>query len=534
MRSRNSISISLLLMVVVLLSSVGARNFTVPTDEITPTPEVTPDTGETGEAVDSLPVQVDNAPLEIDSNVRSQADSQQTFDFWIEFRQTANLDSVPEKLHKKDRSTLVYKSMTSIADSSQTQVVAYLNEKNLKYDSHWIVNSILVYGATQADLDMLVTFPEVLAIKDRFTVALEDTQAVPIDDSTVVAAATINWGLSFTHAPTVWSTFGDEGEGIVVANIDTGVLYTHAALVNQYRGTVTGSNNYNWYAPTAAAKAACTGASTAPCDWNGHGTHTMGTMVGQDGANQTGMAPKAEWIACMGCDLTATNNCSDNALTTCAEWILAPTDLNGNNADPTKAPDVVNNSWGGGRGNTWYESYVQAWVAAGIFPAFSAGNNGPSCSTAGSPGDYIESFASGAISSNGYIASFSSRGPGSFGNNLKPDLVAPGVSIQSTYKDGGYASMDGTSMASPHTAGAVALLWSAVPQLNGDVATTISLLYSSANPNVPNNNVCGAPGSATVPNYTYGYGYLDALQLVTDGIALFPTYELNLPLVINP
>ena len=159
---------------------------------------------------------------------------------------------------------------------------------------------------------------------------------------------------------------GDKGAGTVVANIDTGVQYNHPALVNQYRGNLGGGNfdhNYNWWDPSHVCS------NNTPCDNVGHGSHTMGTMVGLDGA------PAAKWIAAKGCE---TNSCSDTALTSSAQFVTAPTDLNGNNPDPSKRPDVVNNSWSGGGGNSWYQAYVTAWVAAGIFPQFANGNSAPS------------------------------------------------------------------------------------------------------------------------------------------------------------
>ena len=131
----------------------------------------------------------------------------------------------------------------------------------------------------------------------------------------------------------------------MVANIDTGVQYNHPALVNQYRGNLGGASfdhNYNWFDPSSVCP------SPVPCDNNNHGTHTMGTMVGDDGGtNQIGVAPGARWIAAKGCE---TNNCSDAALLASAQWILAPTDLNGSNPRPDLRPDIVNNSWGGGGG----------------------------------------------------------------------------------------------------------------------------------------------------------------------------------------
>jgi subtilisin family serine protease len=157
-----------------------------------------------------------------------------------------------------------------------------------------------------------------------------------------------------------------------------------------------------------------------------------------------------------------------------------------------------------------------------MFPAFSIGNSGPSCGSAGSPGDYPESFASGSVDSSGVIAYDSSRGPGSFtGASVKPDLTAPGVAVCSTVPDDDYTcGYSGTSMASPHTAGAVALLWSASPVLRMDIEGTKALLRNTANPNVPDAGTCGGPTElqALVPNYTYGYGYLDVFAAMKEAV----------------
>ena len=181
----------------------------------------------------------------------------------------------------------------------------------------------------------------------------------------------------------------------------------------------------------------------------------MGTMVGDDDPSltyQVGMAPNAQWIACKGCE---TNSCSDTSLNACADWIVAP------DGDPANRPNVVNNSWGGGGGDNWYLAKVNAWRAAGIFPAFSAGNN-YSCNSLGSPGDYQESFATASHTSSRTISDFSSKGPSAFGDDpyTKPNISAPGSNICSTVPGSGWnCGYSGTSMASPHTAGAVALLW---------------------------------------------------------------------------
>ena len=175
-------------------------------------------------------------------------------------------------------------------------------------------------------------------------------------------------------------------------------------------------HNYNWYDPSLV----CGSPSRVPCDNNGHGTHTMGTIVGDDGgSNQIGVAPGARWIAAKGCE---SGSCSTTALVNSGQWMLAPKDLNGLNPRTDLRPQVVSNSWGNGNGaDTFYQSVVQAWIASGIFPVFANGNSGPSCGTVGAPGSYPESFGVGAYDVNNAIASFSSRGPGTFaGDTVKP------------------------------------------------------------------------------------------------------------------
>ena len=285
-----------------------------------------------------------------------------------------------------------------------------------------------------------------------------------------------------------------------------GAEYTHSALVRQYRGNLGGGNfdhNYNWWDPSNVCP------TGAPCDNNDHGTHTMGTMVGDDGdpgPNQVGVAPHARWITAKGCE---TNNCSDFALLSSAQWILAPTDLDGNNPRPDLAPDIVNNSWGGGPNNPWFHQATSAWVAAGIFPAFSNGNAGPGCGTAGSPGDYDNTYAAGAFDINHSIAGFSSRGPSAFDGGTKPNISAPGVNVRSSVPGNTYAAFNGTSMASPHVAATVALMWSAAPALRGDIAGTEAILNQTA---IDTSDLqCGGTAGN---NNVWGEGRLDALAAV--------------------
>src|SRR5439155_13788217 len=129
-------------------------------------------------------------------------------------------------------------------------------------------------------------------------------------------------------------------------------------------------------------------------------------------------------------------------------------------------------------------------------------------------------FSTGAININNALASFSSRGPSTYSNPalLKPNISAPGVNVRSAYNtsDAGYANLSGTSMAAPHVAGVVALLWSASPWLVRNIAPTKTVLQNTANPavTVAAAQTCGGRTSSQIPNNSFGYGRIDALAAI--------------------
>ena len=298
------------------------------------------------------------------------------------------------------------------------------NRANLA-EKFWISNTILVRSGSTELVREAVQQAGVETIRAPQTYQMPEP-TIGIDEQQIGA---VEWGIDRIQADDVWSTFGVRGEGIVVGSIDTGVNFQHPALAAQYRGNSGGAINhdYNWFDPSHV----CDGGT--PCDNNNHGTHTMGTMVGSDGgANNIGVAPGASWIAAKGCE---TNSCSDAALLASGQWMLAPTRLDGSGADPARRPHIINNSWGGPGGNSWYSQTVNAWRAAGIFPAFSGGNSGPACGSASSPGDDVQAFASGAFDINNAIAGFSGRGR--VDSPVKPNVAAPGVHVRSSIASGG-------------------------------------------------------------------------------------------------
>lgn len=434
---------------------------------------------------------------------KEKSDSLQVAREAKERAEKANLSSHNTKLIQ--RSAVVSELKSTSLESQQTvtefleQEVAKGNAKDV--ESYYIVNGMSV-TATQEIAEKLATFPEVEKILPNETRQLFTTKT---ENAVVPKAETANieWNVERVKAPEVWE-MGIDGAGTVVASIDTGVQWDHPALKEKYRGfnKASGavSHDFNWFDATAGR--------ATPYDDQGHGTHVTGTMVGSEpnGANQIGVAPGAKYIAVKA--FTASGG-SDTDLLEAAEWILAPTDAAGNTR-VDMAPDVVNNSWGGGAGlDEWYRDVVINWRAAEIFPEFSAGNttltNPGGAGSVAAPANYPESFATGATDINNAVANFSLRGPSPYAE-IKPDVSAPGVNIRSSVPGGVYeGGWNGTSMAGPAVAGVAALL----RQVDADITVNEmeEILLNTANPLT--DSVYTA-----VPNHGYGYGLVDAYEAV--------------------
>jgi subtilisin family serine protease len=333
------------------------------------------------------------------------------------------------------------------------------------------------------------------------------------------STAAIEWNILQVHADDVWS-MGYLGDGVVIGGQDTGYQWDHPALISQYRGWdgVSASHDYHWHDAIHSSVGTCPGDSPSPCDDHSHGTHTMGSMVGDDGGvNQIGMAPHAEWIGCRNMDQ---GNGTPQSYSECFEWFVAPTDLDGQNPDPAMAPDVINNSWlcpeSEGCSQDTLLTVVDNTRAAGIVVVASAGNAGSSCSTISTaPAHYAGAFSVGATSSTDTIASFSSRGPVTVdaSGRMKPDVSAPGVGVRSSVPTDGYSNKTGTSMAGPHVAGLVALLLGARPDLKGRV-DEIETMIESSSLALTTTEGCGGDATDVVPNNTYGHGRIDAQQML--------------------
>ncbi|WP_328907670.1 S8 family serine peptidase [Streptomyces sp. NBC_00234] len=439
------------------------------------------------------------AERKVEPELLGQLQKEKKVTFWVEFGRDADLRAAAKARTKTEKATAVLAAKKQQAKTSQANAVKLLKSAGVDHTSFWINNSLQVVGGKEL-VDKLAALPEVAQINSDEAIELD----TPVAAETEPTVDAVEWNVDRIEAPRVWDEIGVRGEGIVVANIDSGVQYDHPALKKQYRGLKadgTYDHEYNWFDPTQECDVA------APCDTSGHGTHTMGTMVGDDGGtNRVGVAPGAKWISVKACTFKL---CNTAPLLAAGQWMIAPTDLRGGNPRPDLAPDVVNNSWGGDGSNPMYQDIVAAWRAAGIFPAFSNGNSGPICNTSGFPGSYVSSYSSGAFDINNEIFLYSSRGSGENGT-IKPNLAAPGVNVRSSVTGGGYAPASGTSMASPHTAATVALMWSASPAIQGDVARTEAFLNQTAIDT--DNTTCGGTAAK---NNVFGEGRLNAYKAVS-------------------
>ena len=427
------------------------------------------------------------------------------------------------------RRQTIYAALTAHARASQANLRVWLDAQAIDYQAHYLVNMIEVNGdlalaeslAHWPEVARLVRNPAVNGLHIDSHLQWQTLQTLPAR----AGAAMLPYGLQFTNADDVWA-LGVRGQGIVVAGQDTGVIWDHPALLPAYRGwdstAMTATHAYNWFdawGRDPQQDSGCPPDPQIPCDDHSHGTHTLGTVVGDaTGMGNTiiGMAPDAKWIACRNMRSGVGTPAS---YTACFEFFLAPYPQGGDpmaDGKPELAPHVINNSWGcppsEGCDATSLRQVVETMRSAGIYVVASAGNSGRfGCGTVNSPIALHDAVTSvGAHDGTGALASFSSRGPVTVDGSLrpKPDLTAPGVGVRSLGRNNTVdLSLSGTSMASPHVAGAVALLWSAVPALTNQIDLTEQILLKSATP--VSDTACFCSGPAQSPNFTFGYGRLD-------------------------
>src|SRR5256884_515026 len=447
----------------------------------------------------------------------------QQAEFFVVLAERADLRPAANLPTKTEKGRCVHQTLLEKAQSTQGPILQWLRDRHIENQSFYIVNAIWVKGDRQL-AETLAARPDVARVTGNPHIHNDLPERGLIEESPLQPGppATVEPGITYTHAPDVWA-LGFRGETIVIAGADTGIRWTHNALKPHYRGWdgVNANHNQNWHDSIHDSIGnPCGNDSPEPCDDFFHGSHTIGTAIGDDGGtNQIGMAPGAKWIGCRNMDQ---GDGTPARYIECMEFFLAPYPLNctPNEGDPALAPDITTNSWGcpaseGCIVGDELQAAVEAQEAAGIQMVVAAGNSGSACSTVSDPPSFYEaSYTVGALNTGtDTIAGFSSRGPvtrdGS--NRTKPDITAPGTGTRSCDNtcDSCYTTASGTSMATPHIAGAMALLWSAIPSLQNQIQASRDALDNSAV--FISSTQCGVAGP---PNNVYGWGRVNIAAAV--------------------
>ena len=389
----------------------------------------------------------------------------------VEFIVTLKAEADLTKVKPED----VVDTLRDTSEKSQENLISFIERKVKdgdisEYNSFFIINSIYIKGKAEL-IEKIARRSDVESIRLNHTIISDKEEN--IKHKNTLAEAGVPWNLESIQADRVTKT----GKDIVVGIIDSGVNANHpelqdALLPGGFKDFVDSSN-------------------TEPVDETGHGTHVAGTILGRT----IGIAKDAKLIVAR--VFNKEGEASDDGLLAAGEWILE------------KKPQVVNNSWGGNRDDSFYDEIVKKWKATGIVPIFSAGNTGSYNAggegSIGSPASLEDSFSVGALTKDDRLAKFSLRGPSKHTKNIKPEISAPGVNILSADYKGGYVLKTGTSMAAPHVSGAVALILEANRNLTVDKVEEI--LKTTATPLTDDHYISS-------PNMGYGYGKLNVFKAV--------------------
>ena len=422
---------------------------------------------------------------------------------FVVLKEQADLTGLAQVTDRAARVRQTYERLTGTAERSQASLRRALDRWNLDYTPYYLVNGISVEGGPlvrqwlsgRDDVDRVLLEQDLRPLPER----------APMERGTAAAPTGPQWTITMIGADKVWQDLRVTGTGITVGSSDSGVDGAHPALAANFRG-----GDDSWYDPWNR--------TSAPTDNGGHGTHTTGTAVGGDGI---GVAPGANWVGCVNLDR---NLGSPAHYLDCLQFMLAPFPQGGDawrDGRPDRAPQVLTNSWG----CPWLEGCdarslapaLAAFRAAGIYFVAAAGNSGQAgCrSVTDPPAIYADALTVGAVDRRGTLADFSSIGPTADGLT-KPDVLAPGVDVLSAYPGGTWALNSGTSMATPHVAGVVALMWSAQPKLVGDIDATTKILRDTAT--AP--TVGKRPANCGSDVDLYGSGIVNALAAVTAAKAM--------------
>lgn len=423
----------------------------------------------------------------------SRADAQGYVDAIVILKEQVDLTKV-KGLTYKEKADLLRQT----ARITQEPILKYL--RSLKGDvkviePFWVVNAIHVKARLNV-LKELAELPDVAYIKPvKEYHIIEPKRSL----KSPPRINTVEWNIDKIKADSVWYQYGLSGDGVHVGVLDTGIDPDHPALAGNFSGHFKDAVNDQ----------------TSPYDDHGHGTHVSGTIAGGDGpgsfVDDIGVAYNAQISSCKA--FSAGGSGTDTDILECSQWFVSL------KADSGVNLVAISNSWGGGGGDTWmWNDIWNNWRGMDIIPVFAAGNSGPGSGTVGSPGDYPIVIAVGATDNGDNVANFSSRGPAPNTspyndttywsrpdwNYIKPDISAPGAGIRSSVPNGGYDTWDGTSMATPHVTGVIALMFELNPTL--DYYTVYDILT--------NYGVDQPSQGGSYPNNDYGWGRINALKVI--------------------
>jgi len=369
----------------------------------------------------------------------------------IHFSDRVDLSSYAHRSDRKAARAEMLRTLRDKADRSQGALRAYLNSQGAASRQLWIVNA-LATEVPAAEVEALAAWPGVESV------AVDTVVPAPTPLPQAAPSAPPTWNIAATGAPALWSQ-SITGSGVTVAVLDTGANPNHPDLASAYKGDLVADNiSGEWFDPY--------GGTAFPSDFSDsfgltHGTAVTSVILGGEASGEAiGMAPDAQWIAARIFNPAGTTLNSN--ITLAMQWALDPN----KDGDPADAPDIVNNSWG-------FESSVDqclndfkaataALQAAGIHVIYAAGNTGPNAFSSISPANNPEGFAAGSVGPTLAVSPISARGPSACGNSIYtpftgvevfPELLAPGDSIQVA---------NGSSLATPHVSGALALLRQAI------------------------------------------------------------------------